>query len=179
MKDEDETLNLPPGVFMLHRAAPHLWLMKLRLVWTGKTRDAHLRALAEDYLKRLSHFTKCQVSELRESPGSHKTVGIDKDSKRISDGLPVGGMSVLLDPGGIEWTSQQLARELQDWQEKGTKEVTFIVGGPNGVSKDLSAKANKRWSLSRLTLTHEMSRVVLLEQLYRAYTIIHGLPYQK
>ena len=60
-----------------------------------------------------------------------------------------------------------------------TKEVAFIVGGPSGVSAELSARANKRWSLSRLTLTHEMSRVVLLEQLYRAYTIIHGLPYQK
>jgi len=57
--------------------------------------------------------------------------------------------------------------------------VTFIVGGPNGVSKELAARASRRWRLSRLTLTHEMARVVLLEQLYRAYTIIHGLPYQK
>ena len=153
--------------------------MRLRLIWTGKTRDAHLRALADDYLKRISHFARCQVSELRESPGSHKTVGIDRDSKRISDGLPVGGVSVLLHPEGIEWTSQQLAKELQGWQEKGMKEVTFIVGGPSGVSCELMAKATKRWSLSKLTLTHEMSRVVLLEQIYRAYTIIHGLPYQK
>jgi 23S rRNA (pseudouridine1915-N3)-methyltransferase len=72
-----------------------------------------------------------------------------------------------------------LAKEIQRWQDSGTKEVTFIVGGPNGVSTELSARASKRWSLSRLTLTHEMARVVLLEQLYRAYTIIHGLPYQK
>jgi 23S rRNA (pseudouridine1915-N3)-methyltransferase len=85
----------------------------------------------------------------------------------------------LLDPEGIEWSSEQLAKVMQQWQDSGTKEVAFIVGGPNGVSAELSARANKRWSLSRLTLTHEMSRVVLLEQLYRAYTIIHGLPYQK
>jgi 23S rRNA (pseudouridine1915-N3)-methyltransferase len=154
-------------------------MMRLRVIWTGKTRDAHLRALADDYLKRISHFARCQISELRESSGSHKTVGIDRDSKRISDGLSEGGVSVLLDPTGVEWTSQELARELQGWQEKGTKEVTFIVGGPSGVSAELSAQATKRWSLSRLTLTHEMSRVVLLEQLYRAFTIIHGLPYQK
>lgn len=153
--------------------------MKLRVIWTGKTRDAHLRALAADYLKRLSHFVKCEVSELRESSGAEKKTGIDRDSKRISDGLHEGAVNVLLDPDGIEWTSQQLAGELQRWQDSGIKEVAFIVGGPNGVSAELSARAGKRWSLSRLTLTHEMARVVLLEQLYRAYTIIHGLPYQK
>ncbi len=153
--------------------------MRLRVIWTGKTRDAHLRALVEDYLKRLSHFTRCEIAELRESSGSEKSGGIARDSKRISDGLREGAINVLLDPEGIEWTSQQLAKEIQGWQDGGTKEVTFIIGGPSGVSAELAKRANKRWSLSRLTLTHEMSRVVLLEQLYRAYTIINGLPYQK
>jgi 23S rRNA (pseudouridine1915-N3)-methyltransferase len=153
--------------------------MRLRVIWTGKTRDAHLRALIDDYLKRLSHFARCEISEFRESPSSEKKMGIDKDSKRISDGLREGAVNVLLDPKGIEWSSEQLAEEITRWQDSGTKEVTFIVGGPNGVSAELSARATKRWSLSRLTLTHEMTRVVLLEQLYRAYTIIHGLPYQK
>ena len=153
--------------------------MRLRVIWTGKTRDAHLRALTDDYLKRLSHFVRCEISEFRESPGSGKKMGIDKDSKRISDGLREGAVNVLLDPEGTEWSSEQLAKVMQQWQDSGTKEVAFIVGGPSGVSAELSARANQRWSLSRLTLTHEMSRVVLLEQLYRAYTIIHGLPYQK
>jgi 23S rRNA (pseudouridine1915-N3)-methyltransferase len=153
--------------------------MKLRVIWPGKTKDAHLRALVDDYQKRVSHFVKCEISEFRESSGAEKKTGIDKESKRISDGLHAGAINVLLDPEGIEWTSQQLAQEVQRWQDGGVKEVTFIVGGPNGVSAELSARANKRWSLSRLTLTHEMARVVLLEQLYRAYTIIHGLPYQK
>ena len=152
--------------------------MRLRVIWTGKTRDVHLKALIDVYLKRLSHFAKCEVSELRESSGSEKR-GIDKDSKRISDGLHEGAIHVLLDPQGVEWTSEQLADQLKRWQDGGTKEVSFIVGGPNGVSEELSARVNKRWSLSRLTLTHEMARVVLLEQVYRAYTIIHGLPYQK
>jgi 23S rRNA (pseudouridine1915-N3)-methyltransferase len=153
--------------------------MRLRVIWTGKTRDARLRALIDDYLKRLSHFARCEISEFRESAGAEGKTGIDKDSKRISDGLREGAVNVLLDPAGAEWSSEQLAKVIQSWQDSGTKEVAFIVGGPNGVSADLSARANKRWSLSRLTLTHEMSRVVLLEQLYRAYTIIHGMPYQK
>jgi 23S rRNA (pseudouridine1915-N3)-methyltransferase len=153
--------------------------MRLRVIWTGKTRDAHLRALGTEYLERLSHFARCEVSEFRESGATAEKTGIDSDSKRISDGLREGAINVLLDPSGIEWSSEQLAEAIQRWQDSGTKEVAFIVGGPNGVSKELSARANQRWSLSRLTLTHEMARVVLLEQLYRAYTIIHGLPYQK
>ncbi len=153
--------------------------MRLRLIWTGKTRDARLRALSEDYLKRLSRFVRCEVTELREEKGSNVQAGIEKDSKRISDALRAGAVTVLLDPAGVQWTSEQLAVQVQRWNNDGTREVSFVIGGPLGVSKELSAAADKRWSLSRLTLTHEMARMLLLEQLYRAYTIIHGLPYQK
>jgi 23S rRNA (pseudouridine1915-N3)-methyltransferase len=152
--------------------------MRIRIIWTGKTRDARLRALIEDYAERISHFTRCEVTELREVGRTDKT-GIDKESKRISDGLRPGSVTVLLDPDGTEWTSQQLAAQVQKWEGNGIKEVAFVVGGPNGVADDLKSRVDKRWSLSRLTLTHEMARVVLLEQLYRAYTIVHGLPYQK
>ncbi|HKP45849.1 MAG TPA: 23S rRNA (pseudouridine(1915)-N(3))-methyltransferase RlmH [Pyrinomonadaceae bacterium] len=153
--------------------------MKLRIVWTGKTKDAHLRALIEQYLERLSHFAKCEVSEFRESSGARGKAGIDKDSQRITDRLRDGSVVVLLDPDGEQWSSPQLAQQVEQWQNNGTKELTFIVGGPDGFSPSLAARANKRWSFSQLTLTHEMARVVLIEQLYRAYTIIHGLPYQK
>jgi len=152
--------------------------MRVRIIWMGKTRDARLRALIEDYAERISHFTRCEVTELRELGRTDKT-GIDKESKRISDGLRSGSVTVLLDPDGTEWTSQQLAAQVQKWEGNGIKEVAFVVGGPNGVADDLKSRVDKRWSLSRLTLTHEMARVVLLEQLYRAYTIVHGLPYQK
>jgi 23S rRNA (pseudouridine1915-N3)-methyltransferase len=123
--------------------------MRLRVIWTGKTKDAHLRALVDDYVKRLSHFARCEISEFRESPGSEKKVGIGKDSRRITNGLREGSVNVLLDPEGTEWSSEQLAKEIQHWQDGGTKEVSFIVGGPNGVSAELAARANKRWSLSR------------------------------
>ena len=152
--------------------------MRIRIIWTGKTRDARLRALIEDYSERLSHFARCEVTELRELGRTDKT-GIDKETKRISDALRPGSITVLLDPDGTEWTSQQLAGQVQSWEGNGIKEVAFVVGGPNGLADDLKSRADKRWSLSRLTLTHEMARVLLLEQLYRAYTIVHGLPYQK
>ena len=152
--------------------------MRLRIIWTGKTRDARLRALIEDYAERLSHFVRCEVTELKELGRTDKT-GIDKETKRISDALRPGSLTILLDPEGAEWTSQDLAAQLKNWEGNGVKEVAFVVGGPNGLAPELVARADKRWSLSRLTLTHEMARVLLLEQLYRAFTIVHGLPYQK
>jgi 23S rRNA (pseudouridine1915-N3)-methyltransferase len=152
--------------------------MRFRIIWTGKTRDARLRALIEDYAGRLSHFVRCEVVELREAGRSDKT-GIAQETRRISDALRPGAVTVLLDPDGVQWTSQQLAEQVQSWEGNGTKEVAFVVGGPNGLSDDFKSQVTKRWSLSRLTLTHEMARVLLFEQLYRAYTIVHGLPYQK
>ena len=152
--------------------------MRLRIIWIGKTRDARLRALIDDYAERLSHFVRCEVTELRELGRSDKT-GIDKETKRISDRLRPGSLTVLLDADGAEWTSQQLADQVRNWEGQGIKEVAFVIGGPNGFAGDFKTSVNKRWSLSRLTLTHEMARVLLFEQLYRAYTIIHGLPYQK
>ena len=152
--------------------------MRLRIIWTGKTRDARLRALIEDYSGRLGHFARCEVTELRELGRTDKS-GIDKETKRISDALRPGALTVLLDPEGTEWTSQELAAQVRSWEGKGIKEVAFVIGGPNGLADDFKSRADKRWSLSRLTLTHEMARVLLFEQLYRAYTIIHGLPYQK
>jgi 23S rRNA (pseudouridine1915-N3)-methyltransferase len=152
--------------------------MRFRIIWIGKTRDARLRALVDDYAERLGHFVRCEVTELREGGRADRT-GIDKETRRISDALRPGSVTVLLDPDGVEWTSQQLAAQVQSWEGSGIKEVAFVIGGPNGVAGDLKTRADKRWSLSRLTLTHEMARVLLFEQLYRAYTIIHGLPYQK
>ena len=137
-----------------------------------------MRALIDDYAERLSHFVRCEVTELREFGRTDKT-GIDKETKRISDALRPASVTVLLDEDGAEWTSQQLAAQVRSWESSGIKEVAFVVGGPNGFSDAVKSKADKRWSLSKLTLTHELARVLLFEQLYRAYTIIHGLPYQK
>jgi 23S rRNA (pseudouridine1915-N3)-methyltransferase len=153
--------------------------MRARLIWVGKTRDAHLRALVNEYLKRLARFVRCELTELRESAARTEREGIEDESERILSALRPDALAVLLDVEGTEWGSRELAAQIERWQVRGTKEVAFIIGGPYGVSAQVTERANLRWSLSRLTLTHEMARVVLIEQLYRAYTIIHGLPYQK
>lgn len=153
--------------------------MLFRFVWVGKTRNEHLRALVEDYLARLRRFMRSEVTELRESSARDAGQGIEEEGRRIIGALRSDALTVLLDVEGREWSSFDLAGEIEKWQAEGRKEVAFIIGGHNGVSEEVASRAQIRWSLSRLTFTHEMARVLLAEQLYRAYTIIKGLPYQK
>ena len=150
--------------------------MKFRFVWIGKTKDKNWKALQEEYLKRLSHFVKCEIVEIRDS-APHE--GSEIEGKRILDALNPKTLAVLLDVGGKAFSSHQIADLIEKWQVAGTKEVAFIIGGADGVSEEIRGKADNVLSLSFLTFTHEMARVVLLEQLYRGYSIINGFPYQK
>ncbi len=152
--------------------------MRIRFIWPGKTKDEHLRALVSDYLKRLARFTRCEVIETRESTASDPGA-IEKESRRILEAIPARSQMVLLDLKGREWSSPELAAQVQRWENDSVKEVAIVIGGPRGVSVQVVARAQEKWRLSRLTLTHEMARVVCVEQLYRAYTINRGLPYQK
>lgn len=152
--------------------------MRLRLIWVGKTKNAHVAALADDYLKRLSRFCRVEVTELREGSGDDRAI-IEEEGKRIASALAPGSFAVLLDVGGREFDSHGLAARVEAWQNAATKDVAFVLGGHLGVSEEIRRRADLRWSLSRLTLTHELARVLVAEQLYRAYTILRGLPYQK
>lgn len=151
--------------------------MKICFIWPGKTRDERLRSLIAEYLKRLQHFTRCEVIETRE--GGSDRASIEKESKRLLEAIPAKSLTILLDVKGREWSSRELAGELQRWENDSVKEVAIVIGGQDGVNSEVADRAQKRWRLSRLTLTHEMARVVAVEQLYRAYTINRGLPYQK
>ena len=150
--------------------------MKFKFVWVGKTRDKNYRALQEDYLRRLSHFVNTEIVEVRDAAESG---GKEMEGQRILDKLNPMSTVCLLDVGGKTLSSEQLAGELKKWQNRGVKEVNFVIGGADGVSEKVAQKADFRLSLSFMTFTHEMARVILLEQLYRSYTIIRGFPYQK
>jgi 23S rRNA (pseudouridine1915-N3)-methyltransferase len=152
--------------------------MKIRFIWPGKTRDEHLRALIDEYLKRLQRFVRCEVVETREVAGSDPA-HVEKESRRVLEAIPAGSLMILLDVRGSQWSSQELARELLRCENDSVKEVTIVIGGQDGMAPEVAARANKRWLLSRLTLTHELARVLAVEQIYRAYTINRGLPYQK
>ena len=150
--------------------------MKFRFVWVGKTKNKNYLALQDEYLQRLSHFVKCETIEIRDS-GPHE--GKETEGKRILEKLNQTPFVCLLDVTGRKISSPELAKEIEKWQNAGTKEISFVIGGANGVSTEVAQCADLVLSLSFLTFTHEMTRVVMLEQLYRAFTIIKGFPYQK
>ena len=150
--------------------------MKFRFVWIGKTKDQSWKALQEEYLKRLSHFVKCEIAEIKDS-ARHETSEIE--GKRILETLNPQSFAVLLDVSGKPMSSHELSSEIEKWQIAGIKEISFIIGGFDGVSGEIRERADYLLSLSFLTFTHEMARVVLLEQLYRGYSILKGFPYQK
>jgi 23S rRNA (pseudouridine1915-N3)-methyltransferase len=150
--------------------------MKFRFIWVGKTKDRNYLALQDEYLQRLSHFIKCEIVEVRDTAAHESS---EADGKRILDKVNPTSFVCLLDVIGQSFSSQKLANEVERWQNTGVKEVTFVIGGAYGVSPAVAERADLRLSLSFLTFTHEMARVIILEQLYRAYTIIKGFPYQK
>lgn len=151
--------------------------MRICFIWPGKTRDERLRSLIAEYLKRLQRFTRCEVIETRE--GRSDRASVEKESQRLLEAIPAKSLTILLDVKGREWNSLELAGELQRWENDSVKEIAIVIGGQDGVNSEVIDRAQKRWRLSRLTLTHEMARVIAVEQLYRAYTINRGLPYQK
>jgi 23S rRNA (pseudouridine1915-N3)-methyltransferase len=150
--------------------------MKFRFIWVGKTRDKNWLALQDEYLQRLSHFVRCEIAEVKDA-APHE--GKETEGKRILEKLNQSSFVCLLDVLGEKISSPKLAATVEGWQNRGIKEISFIIGGADGVSSDVAVSADLMLSLSFLTFTHEMARVVLLEQLYRAFTIIKGFPYQK
>lgn len=150
--------------------------MRFRFIWIGKTKDKNWKALQEDYLRRLSHFVKCEIVEIKDQAAPNLK---EIEGKRIIENLNQNSFVCVLDVAGRSLSSPDLSRELEKWQNRGLKEIAFVIGGAEGVSSEVAQMADFSLSLSFLTFTHEMARVVMLEQLYRAFTIIKGFPYQK
>ncbi len=143
--------------------------MKIRLVMLGKTRRPETRALIDDYVQRIRHYAEVEINELRdESPASLRKLRIDS-----------AAVVVLLDAAGKQFTSQTFARWLGDLRDRGMREVCFYCGAAEGFPAELSGAKAQRLSLSTLTMPHEFARVVLAEQIYRAFAILAGHPYPK
>ena len=150
--------------------------MKFRFLWVGKTKDKNWLALQDEYLQRLSHFVKCEITELKDASATNQK---EIEGERILENVNQSTFVCLLDVSGRAISSHELAKTVEKWQNRGLKEIVFAIGGASGVSSAVVERADFSLSLSPLTFTHEMARVVLLEQLYRSYTIIKGFPYQK
>jgi 23S rRNA (pseudouridine1915-N3)-methyltransferase len=136
--------------------------MKIRVLWVGKTKERYVREGVEKYLKLLKPFAEVRTVEIKEQKGEE----VKKEGQRI---LKQSGSYILLDERGKELTSEELAFLLT-----GQSEMDFVLGGPYGVSAEVKENASETVALSRMTLTHEMSRLILLEQIYRAMMIKRG-----
>ncbi len=143
--------------------------MKLRVVWVGKTREAAIQSLTEEYLKRLSRYGTVESQEYADEESLLKAV--DKASGRTRPTF------VMLDQRGRQFTSEEFAELLRDQQDRGTQTLIFAVGPANGFSNLSRNAADLVLSFGKMTLAHELARVVLLEQLYRGFTILKGHPY--
>jgi len=157
--------------------------MRIRVIWEGKTKDAHLRALQADYRARIARFGELMVEELAPFRGPGRGGGKAASSERRwldrLKGRSGEGYTVLLDSRGREWTSEEFGEWLGQRALHGTRDLVFVVGGAEGFSSALRDQADLLLSLSRLTLTHDWARTLLLEQIYRGFTMLRGYPYPR
>lgn len=152
--------------------------MALWLLAVGKLRPAY-REACDDYLRRLGRRTEVQEVEVREAARAPtRAVQQAEEARRLTERLPKRARIVALAREGQGWTSEELARRLASWEGDG-RPLAFVLGGSTGLDPAFLAGADARWSLGPATLPHELARVVVAEQLYRAGTILRGEPYHK
>jgi 23S rRNA (pseudouridine1915-N3)-methyltransferase len=143
--------------------------MKIRLIMLGKTRNAALRAMIEDYVSRIQHYAPAEIIDLREaSSAALRKLKFDTAS-----------IIVLLDAAGKQFTSQQFAKWVGESRDRGMREMIFLCGDAAGFPDEIRSAAKQKISLTTLTMPHEFARVLLAEQIYRAFTILSGHPYDK
>lgn len=155
--------------------------MELIFLWPGKTRGEHFRALQEEYLNKIRQFSRARIIETAEARGLEEKWMekiLEKEAKGLEKYLQDGYIICLSDKGK-EMTSEQLARFIEDKAMTSARKLIFLVGGFLGLAPRILEKANFLLSLSRMTFSHELARVVLLEQVYRSLNIIKGYSYPK
>lgn len=152
--------------------------MKIRLICIGKTADKKIQSLMEDYLKRLKHYAKFSIEIIE-----YKKKKNDPNALRISEGevilekISSQTTLILLDELGDSFSSVKFSAFLQKRLNHSLHEIVFIIGGAYGFSEKVYERANYKIALSKMTFTHQMVRLIFIEQLYRAFTIIKGEKY--
>jgi 23S rRNA (pseudouridine1915-N3)-methyltransferase len=156
--------------------------MRIRILWVGKTKEPAISALVADYVSRIRHLSACDIVEIQDIARKRRLQGAEllrAEGEEIAKRLPEGCRLVVLDEKGRQFASPAFARWLDTELMRGTREIFFVIGGSEGISGHLLNRADLKLSLGAMTWTHEMCRVLLAEQIYRAFTILHNLPYHK
>src|ERR1700745_3978224 len=142
--------------------------MRLRILMLGKTRRPELRAVFDDYVKRIARSCPVEVNEVRDADAAIKRLDADR-----------AAAALLLDAGGRSQDSEALAKWIGEQRDRGKREMIFVCGDADGFPEALRKRVTQKLSLSPLTYSHELARVMLAEQLYRAFAILSGSPYPK
>lgn len=142
--------------------------MKLKIAWIGKTKEPAIQSLTDEYVKRISRYAQVEGISVRDEAA---VLQFGSQSAKSKSTL------VLLDSRGKEFSSEQFAKFLADYQDRNPLPLTFAIGGADGFSAQAKCAAQHLISLGKMTLPHELARVILLEQIYRAFTILKGHPY--
>jgi 23S rRNA (pseudouridine1915-N3)-methyltransferase len=154
--------------------------MNLKLMVVGRVKQDYLRAALGDFTQRINKYSSLEIIELKEeriAPRVDPERIKEKEAERILSRLDPRSYNVALDEQGKELSSLEFARLFEEVSRKGYREMCFVIGGALGLSSRIKEQADVILTLSRMTFTHEMIRLFLLEQIYRAFTIIRGEPY--
>lgn len=155
--------------------------MKLRCLCVGRISSEYLRAGIEDYTQRVRRYLPFDTVEIKEEKGGEKKGGApqvrDREGARLCERIPAGAFTVVLDEGGKAFSSQEFSELLDRQMLYGAQEMVFVIGGAYGLSDAVKKRGNFTLSLSSMTFTHQMARLILLEQIYRGLTILRNEPY--
>ena len=154
--------------------------MRLDLICVGKLKERHWRDAADEYLKRLGPYARVSVTEVPDRDvTADEARALEAEAAGILRAIPEGATLAVLEIGGTARSSEAFAGWLEALGVEGRSHVVFVIGGAAGLHADVIARADERVSLGPMTLPHQLARVVLLEQLYRAFRIIKGEPYHR
>ena len=159
--------------------------MQIRIIAVGKIKEPFLQEGIAEYEKRLRPYARVQITEIPEekrpaaaSPSTERAA-LEKEGERILAAVPENAFVVGLVIRGQDWSSTAFAEALSHWELEGRSSVAFLIGGDLGLSPEVIQQCDLRLSLSAMTFTHPMARLILIEQIYRAFRIIRGEPYHK
>ena len=154
-------------------------MRSIRLIWVGKTQEPYLRSGINTYIKKLSHYIKIDSDEIKPaqySSGNVKNWRL-QETENMMKKMDASELNIFLEQSGEQQTSKDLARYFEKQISYGLSRVNFFIGGAYGIEKSILPSGIQFLSLSEMTFTHQMVRLFLLEQIYRAFTIIRGEPY--
>lgn len=157
-------------------------MLHITIIAVGRLKEKFWSQACDEYLKRLRSYANVSVKEIPDidpAKAGGEAKAVRRESESILAAIPQDAVSVLMDIEAKQLSSEDISQRLEDWAVEGKSRICIIIGGSCGVDGDVRSSVTQRWSLGRITLPHNLARVVVLEQLYRAFKIMKGEPYHK